>query len=158
MGYTTDFVGSFNIDKPLDQSTFDLINGLASTRRMKRKELDKSFGVDGEFYYNPSTKDSGQEQTSDIVDYNTPPSSQPSLWLQWRVEDDMKTIVWDGGEKFYNYVEWMQYLISNILAARGYTVSGEVEWFGEDRADRGLIRIKDNEISTLHAKTTWAED
>ncbi len=40
--------------------------------------------------------------------------------------------MWNGAEKFYNYVEWLQYLIDKILAPRGYTLNGECQWFGEN--------------------------
>lgn len=149
MGYSTDFEGSFFLDRKLDQETFELINGLATTRRMKRKGLSKKFGVDGEFFYDKTSKDSGQEHTPDIVDYNRPPSTQPSLWLQWHVEDDMQTISWDGGEKFYCYVEWIQYLIEKILNPKGYVLNGTVKWLGEDPADSGKIRIKNNIVNVL---------
>lgn len=147
MGYTTDFRGSFKINKPLDDETFSLINGLASTRRMKRKGLDDKYGVDGEFYYKSDSSDFGQEEDDTIEDYNMPPSTQPSLWLQWIVNDDKQTIEWDGNEKFYSYIDWIQYLIERILSPKGYLVNGEVRWVGEDTFDdRGVITIVNNDV------------
>ena len=40
MGYNTEFLGSFKLNLPLDQKTADLINGITTTRRMKR-DLNK---------------------------------------------------------------------------------------------------------------------
>lgn len=157
MGYTTDFVGEFKTNVRLDDDTFRLINGLASTRRMKRQGLDPSFGEDGEFYCGDKT-DFGQKRTPDIVGYNIPPSNQPSLWLKWIVEDDRQTIVWNEEEKFYSYIEWMQYLIDKILQPKGYLVNGMVEWNGEHCGDRGRIEIKDNKITTYRLKTEWVAD
>ena len=149
MGYTTEFRGSFKIDKPLTDDLFNLINGLADTRRMKRSGLDEKYGIDGEFYW----EDDGQcgqsrnPKFGKIVDYNSPPKTQPSLWLQWIVNDDKQTIEWDGGEKFYHYVDWIVYLIDKILKPNGYVLNGEVDWVGEDSFDdKGTISIINNEV------------
>ncbi len=40
MGYTTDFTGAFKLNKPLDDETYNLLVGLATTRRIKRAGLD----------------------------------------------------------------------------------------------------------------------
>ena len=128
MGYTTQFHGYFQIDKKLDDDTFNLINGLAKTRRMKRQGLDPKYGEDGEFFFDPADfENNGQTPTEDIVHYNEPPSTQPSMWLKWIVEDDRQTITWSGGEKFYGYVEW----------------------FGESRGDTGSIIVEENKVRAL---------
>jgi len=155
MGYHTEFNGDFSVDKPLDDATFALLKGLACTRRMKRKGLDPAvYGVDGEFYYKEGS-DMGQEHDDNIVDYNTPPSTQPGLWLQWTPLDDRITIEWDGGEKFYNYVEWLEYIVDKILAPRGYKLSGEVYWDGEDSEDKGKITVKNNKIVARQANFSY---
>ena len=141
MGYTTNFEGSFLIDKPLDDETFNLINGLANTRRMKRGGLDEKYGVEGEFYIGD---DEDNPKEGVVLGHNTPPSTQPGLWLQWIVMSDRRTIEWDGGEKFYDYVEWLQYIIDKILEPKGYVVNGEVFYSGEEVRDNGTIVVKDN--------------
>ena len=149
MGYTTDFTGYVKTDKPVDEKTFNLINGIGSTRRMKRSGLSKEYGVDGEFYFE-ADGDFGQSRNpkfGKIVDYNIPPKTQPGLWCQWIMLEDRQTIEWDGGEKFYNYVEWMIYLIDKILKPAGYIVNGEIEWNGEDFSDQGVIIVKDNKVN-----------
>lgn len=144
MGYTTDFNGRFYLDKPLDDNTFNLLSGLAKTRRMKRNVKD--YGIEGEFYFNPDDfENSGQTEDKTIIDYNSPPSTQPSLWLQWIPTEDRQHIEWDGGEKFYNYVEWLKYIIEKILKPKGYVLNGKVEWEGED-GDNGVILVVDNKI------------
>lgn len=144
MGYTTEFYGQFRFNKPLDDDTYNLLIGLASTRRMKRFGLHPNYGKDGEFYFNPNSKDFGQEHDGSILDRNSPPSNQPGLWLQWRPTEDRLHLVWDGGEKFYHYVEWLEYLIKKILEPKGYSLSGSVDWAGEDDYDRGTISLHDN--------------
>ena len=143
MGYSTDFSGQFTLDRKLDDETFDLLNGLASTRRMKRN-VDSKYGVDGEFYIGKG--DFGQDEEDNIVDYNTPPRTQPSLWLQWIPTDDREHIEWDGNEKFYSYVEWIEYIINKVLKPKGYVLNGVVEWGGEERSDVGEITITDNVV------------
>ena len=108
--------------------------------------MDAKYGVEGEFYYNPDSTEMGQENDDNIIDYNEPPRTQPSLWLQWIILEDRQTIEWDGNEKFYEYVGWIQYLINSILAKEGYKVNGVVEWGGEERSDTGTITIVDNKI------------
>lgn len=45
MGYTTEFQGQFDLNKPLTQELANYLNNLSGTRRMKRN-LDSKFGVD----------------------------------------------------------------------------------------------------------------
>lgn len=72
----------------------------------------------------------------------------PGIWCQWVVTDDGKVLKWDENEKFYNYVEWLQYIIDNIVKPKGYVINGSVEWTGEERGDYGLIEVKDNIVTT----------
>ena len=155
MGYTTDFFGEFKIDKPVDRKTAKLLKGLENTRRMKRNI--EGYGVDGEFYIDGEGM-MGQGRSSDIVDYNTPPRTQPGLWCKWLLQDDNQTIKWDGHEKFYYYTEWMRYLIDKILSPRGYIVNGRVEWQGEDRHDIGVIIIENNHVKTQKGKIKFIYD
>lgn len=55
-------------------------------------------------------------------------------------------IEWDGGEKFYNYVEWLEYLMGNFLIPWGYRLSGVVTWSGDHRGDEGSIIVDGNKI------------
>ena len=149
MGYTTEFRGKFTVDREVDDETFKLLRGLAETRRMRRGGLDAQYGLDGEFYIDPQG-DFGQSDKpleGTIVDSNKPPRSQPSLWCQWTIEEDRKTICWDGGEKFYYYVEWIKYLINSILAPKDYKVNGSVQWRGEEFGDDGIIVVVDNKVT-----------
>jgi hypothetical protein len=122
---------------------------------MKRQGLGAEFGEEGEFYYNPNSSDRGQEREESVRDYNSPPASQPSLWCHWVPLGDGRGIEWDGGEKFYSYVEWIEYLIEKVLAPRGYLLNGEVEWSGEDSDDRGLIRIMANVVTVLRGRIVY---
>jgi hypothetical protein len=144
MGYTTDFSGRFELNKKLDDKTFEFLKKFAETRRMKRK-LPSEYGIDGEFYVDGGGF-GGQDRDDNIVDYNQPPRTQPGLWCQWVPSEDGMGIEWDGGEKFYEYVNWIKYIIKNFLAPKGYTLNGEVHWEGEDSDDFGVIKIKNNVV------------
>lgn len=144
MGYTTDFSGSFELNKQLGPKMKEFLTKFNETRRMKRNVSDK-YGVEGEFFVG-GTGSFGQDSTEDIVDYNEPPSTQPGLWCQWTPTQDGMGIEWDGGEKFYNYTEWLVYLITKILEPNGYVLNGVVQWQGEGVGDVGEIFVEDNKV------------
>lgn len=154
MGYTTDFNGRFDLDKRLDDETFDFLNKLARTRRVKRKI--EGFGVEGEFFVDGDGF-MGQDHDDTIIDGNQPPSTQPSLWCQWVPTEDHMGIEWDGGEKFYHYVDWIEYIISKVLAPKGYTLNGEVGYQGEDLDDFGIIGIIYNAVQNIQGQRTYIE-
>lgn len=153
MGYHTEFQGQFNLNKKLDPATQEFLENFNKTRRMKRKGLDASYGVDGEFYCGKGP--CGQDEEDNIVDYNSPPSTQPGLWCQWVPTPDGLYIEWDGGEKFYHYVEWIEYLIKKVLAPKGYVLNGVVYWQGEENQDTGKIVIKNNKVTTKEGRITY---
>ena len=157
MGYTTEFCGKFTLDRQLSPEHAEYLRAFAGTRRMKRNEARASLlpdpvreaaglpvGPDGGYFV--GGEDLGQAETPDIVEYNGPPAGQPGLWCQWVPTEDDRGVEWDGGEKFYNYVEWLRYLVGNFLAPWGYVLSGEVSWQGEDHDDRGVIVARDGEV------------
>jgi hypothetical protein len=144
MGYTTEFRGKFNLNKKLDEQTHKFLTKLASTRRMMR-DLPPEYGIEGEFYVDGGGY-FGQDREDNILDYNRPPYTQPSLWCQWTPTHDGTAIEWDGGEKFYHYVDWIEYIIDKVLAPRGYSLSGVVDWRGEDWSDTGTIVVRDNKV------------
>lgn len=60
----------------------------------------------------------------------------------------------NGGEKFYYYTEWLEYLIENFFKHWGITVNGKVNWYGEEPTDIGVIEIVDNVVSAYKAEIT----
>ena len=167
MGYTTDFQGRFDLDRPLTPAQVKYLQSFSRTRRMKR-DADKvsvlpdadreavglPVGLDGAYYVG-SQRDYGQNRTADVIDYNSPPTGQPGLWCHWTPTDDGTAIEWDGGEKFYHYVEWIEYLVEHFLKPWGYVVNGQVEWNGEDRDDIGRIVVHDNKVSSQDGEIVY---
>jgi len=66
----------------------------------------------------------------------------PDSYCQWELTRDCLHIQWDGGEKFYNYIEWLQFIITHVLKPDGVSISGEVKFDGEEFGDQGILKIK----------------
>ena len=168
MGYSTDFYGQFNLDKPLTVAHLNYLTKFAETRRMKRnasilENSDKTLthqkvglpiGIQGEYFVDGAGS-YGQEKDDSILEYNSPPDTQPGLWCQWTPSEDGTAIVWDEGEKFYDYEKWIEYIIQNFLKLWGYTLNGEVKWEGEGSGDMGKMSIVDNVLTVKRATITY---
>jgi hypothetical protein len=182
MGYTTDFNGHFTLDAPLTEEQAKYLNQFSGTRRMKRatgslenlppevtrlvedlpdpvrEAVGLPVGPEGAYFVG-SSENYGQEYDGTILEYNDPPEGQPGLWCQWiAVEDEdgaYTRIEWDGGEKFYEYTAWLEYIVENFLKPWGRTLNGEVEWQGEDRGDIGLLVVKDNVVTAKEGRVVY---
>jgi len=137
MGYTTDFNGEMEITPALPERLVTYVNALAASRRMKRT-MDPIYGIEGEFFVDGGGY-AGQDRDLTVVDINIPPSTQPSLWCSWEINEEGTSLYWNGGEKFYNYTAWLAYIQRDILLPLGYCLDGEIEWRGEDWSDTGTI-------------------
>lgn len=137
-----------------------------------RESVGLPIGKDGAYYVGSHTAGNhGQTHDNSIIDYNNAPGTverladydayykennqriadglaQPGLWCQWTVGSDNQSIEWDGGEKFYNYIEWLKYIIENFTAKWGYVLNGRITWRGEDHDDIGVLLVDNNEVST----------
>lgn len=74
------------------------------------------------------------EDAEDIPD-------SPGGYCQWQLTKDCMAIEWDGGEKFYEYDAWLQWIIDIILQPAGLALSGGVDYTGEDARDVGVLSI-----------------
>jgi len=79
----------------------------------------------------------------------------PGYYCQWVPNSDGTALVWDGGEKFYNASEWMQYLIDHFIEPWGIKADGVINAEGEDHGDTWRLHVDDNEVSVTRAKITW---
>lgn len=156
MGYTTNFEGTFRLDNRLFDTQVLYLLEFSGTRRMKRdvtllqdipdparEAVGLPLGKDGCYFVNQKWS---KQSDDSIVDYNRPPSGQPGLWCQWIPTSDGQGIQWDGQEKFYKYVEWLQYVVNHFLEPWGYLLNGEVNWQGESPGDTGQIIVENNRI------------
>ena len=180
MGYHTDFSGSFQVTPTLSPAHRAYLDMFANTRRMRRNSaktktypdplreaVGLEVGAEGGFFVGAdaieedSHADSfghgfkGQTHSKDVTDYNRPPVGQPGLWCQWVPTEDGTEIEWDGGEKFYDYVPWLKYLLDNFLIPWGYTLNGEVNWEGEESDDLGLINVTANVVTIKRGRVVY---
>lgn len=70
----------------------------------------------------------------------------PDTWLDWTPTDDGSGLHWGGGEKFYDYAEWLQWLIDSRLTPWGHTVTGAVRWQGESWKDLGVLSVENGKV------------
>jgi hypothetical protein len=68
-------------------------------------------------------------------------------YFQWVPADTFEHIVWDGEEKFYKYVEQLQWLCGDWLDQRGIAANGALYWAGEETGDTGTITVTANVVS-----------
>ncbi len=162
MGYTTDFDGSFTLDRPLTAAQAAYLRKFAETRRMKRDPvatatlpdpLREAVGLpigSEAGYYVGSTAMAGQDWKRlgavGVVDDNNEPDEQPGLWNHWVPTEDGAGIEHDGGEKFYDYAEWLQYICDHFLKRWDLTLNGKVRFQGEEPDDRGAVIVQDNKV------------
>lgn len=162
MGYHTEFYGELTFNKPVSKEFAEYINKFSNVRHMKRdvnkiKELypnwkdlcyNGNLGENGEYFIGGKGF-MGQDKDESVLEINYPPKSQPGLWCQWVIDfdkDGNAILGWDGGEKFYEYEEWLDYLIVNFFEPEGYVLNGAIEFQGEDSDDIGQIVVEDNDV------------
>lgn len=73
-------------------------------------------------------------------------------YCQWELTKDRKAFKWDNNEKFYDYQNWLQHIIDDLLLPKGYSLSGEVEFQGEEIGDHGWLYIEDNKVKKRKTK------
>jgi len=145
---------------------------------------EEIYGKQGEYFVG-GLGSYGQTSDKSILDYNSPPNQlgyndggefndcweennrrikngecQPGLWCQWIVTGDENGMVleWDEGEKFYDYIDWLKYLINHFFTKWGVLLNGTIEWFGEERTDFGKIIVNDNVITIGNGELVYIEE
>lgn len=117
MGYTTDFRGKLEFDKPL---TRDMLVTYHKFQQIRHEDGYQPFG-------------------------------KPSIWLQWVIveENNKYYLEWDETEKFYEYVDWLEYIIKYVFKVWDVKLNGEIEWRGEEWVDTGTIVVEDSNITVM---------
>jgi hypothetical protein len=151
MGYTTNFEGEFTIEPALTKEQAAYLTRFSETRRMKRdadiadnirdplrEAVGLPVGEDGAYFVN-GRGFMGQDKDESVLDGDREPDSQPGLWCQWEPNEDGTKLRWNDAEKFYSYVEWLEYIDVNFLKPWGRKLTGAVSWQGEDDSDYGLL-------------------
>jgi hypothetical protein len=167
MGYSTDFEGRFTVTPPLSEAQRAYLTAFSETRRMARDDrktearpdpLREAVGLPvglGGGYFVGETVPSWPDRSDDVTNYNDPPSGQPGLWCQWVPNRDGTAILWNEGEKFYNYIGWLEYLIEHFIKPWGRRLDGEVSWEGEERGDLGIIVVDGNKVTIKYGRILY---
>lgn len=107
------------------------------------------YTTDFEGYLEPN-REFTNEEIKIITDFNHKrheDSNFPGIWCQWTIENGV--LEWDEGEKFYNYVEWLKYLIDNFFEKWGIKLNGTIKWKGENMNDIGKIVVENNKVTVI---------
>jgi hypothetical protein len=162
MGYSTEFDGYLSIEPPLTKEQTAYLNAFSDSRRMQRdaekasklndplrEAVGLSIGEEGEYFVGAQGY-KGQKGDESVISYNSPPRSQPGLWCKWEITEDGTKLQWNQAEKFYYYVQWLQYLESNFIKKWNRKFSGVITYQGEDDEDFGMITVGQIGIHALH--------
>lgn len=117
MGYSTSFKGKLHFNRPLHHKEWLELTELASYNQ----EVYEKYAIDG----------------------NTIPGS----YLQWEPDQDGLYYGWNGAEKFYEYVEWLRWVIESYMKPHGLVLNGQMSYQGEEDDDKGEIIVMDNLVS-----------
>jgi len=121
MGYSTDFSGGLKFNRELTHKEW-----------MELKRLGNCDSKHDGFY----------------TEFTDTPDTIPDSYLQWEPSEDGTSYVWNGGEKFYDYIHWLRWVIKHYMIPRDLVLNGEIRWQGEEMEDVGVIMATDNKITT----------
>lgn len=88
-------------------------------------------------------------------DWRNDPAT-PGYYCGWVSNKHGKHLEWDGGEKFYDYVEWLEWLIKTFFKPKGISLNGAMMWQGEEIGDIGRIEVDNNTVK-VRDKWEWKE-
>lgn len=80
------------------------------------------------------------------------PNEFPGHYCQWIATNDGTQIEWDGGEKFYDALEWMQYIVEHFVLPGHHEANGEIFADGEETDDIWWIVVENNVVTRDEAK------
>lgn len=140
MGYTTEFEGALEL-RPA------LADGLVAAWNAMVKERNNTY-LDG----SPRSFDA---KLYGRLEVRRPNAGQtkwpcaPSCWDQWTLRQDKAKqctlIEWDGGEKFYGFIRWLQHTLDTLHAVvrpLQLSVTGLIRWQGQEKEDQGVLRVE----------------
>ena len=75
-------------------------------------------------------------------------SGYPGFYCQWVFNRETCTIEWDGGEKFYEYIQWLQFVFEKCDELN-LSANGKISWQGDNYQDQGEIIVEKNLITNM---------
>jgi hypothetical protein len=165
VGYSTSFEGEIRIEPTLRPVHRAYLQRFAETRRMKRDPrraerlsdplrvaADLPIGAEGAYFV--GSDDDFSDTDPSVIDGDTPHAPfSDSLYCDWTPSGDGSALGWNGREKFYEYVRWLEFLIEHFLGPWRYRLLGRIDWQGDDPDDRGSIFVTDNAVRAVEAET-----
>jgi hypothetical protein len=165
MGYDTTFEGEFIISPPLDKNQVAYVQAFNRQRHMRRdlRALRKlpnpvrtnvglPLGDEGVFWIDDPDSHGIRGQNFKELPGLDPPErgpkgidpriQMPGIWCQWTCSDDGTRLYWDDGEKFYEYIAWLDWMIRQLFKRWRRELIGEVNWWGEEPSDFGIIEMR----------------
>lgn len=104
---------------------------------------------------NPPITEEHRQQFIDEYTNERHEQHKCGYWCHWTIDGDC--IMWDGGEKFYDYDCWLISIINDFFVPRGYELNGSIEWYGDDRDDIGLLDVEANVVTTKNGRVIFDE-
>lgn len=160
MGYSTDFVGWVQVDPPLAKHETDYLRAFGRTRRWDRPA--------GPYVVLPHPLADDEDKDLDdqgVAAYNRPVPGEPGLWCPWTATDSGSTLAYDGIEKAYDDVRWLQYVINTFLCPDAVASTADDPAFDEftfdhvcdgavascrrDTGQVSLILVTNNDVDEL---------
>ena len=116
-----------------------------------RKESAMGYNTefDGEFVLSKPLDEETYYALEDLASSRHDEEGMPSIWCQWVVGNDWKSIRWDGGEKFYGYIGWIRYINNHFLLPKKVKLNGTVVFQGENPKDGGRIVATNGKIEVF---------
>ena len=82
---------------------------------------------EGEFIITPYPTEEFVETINLFSSKRHDEEQYPGIWCQWIINSNGR-LLWSGGEKFYFYIEWLQYLIDEYFKPQGYELNGKINY------------------------------
>ena len=96
---------------------------------------------DGEFTLSKSLDEDTYYKLEDLAFARHDEEDMPSIWCQWVVGNDWRSIRWKGDEKFYGYIGWIRYINSHFLLPKKIKLNGTV-----------IFQVEASEVAAAVAK------
>lgn len=169
MGYATWFTGNLKLDKQLAPHHLAYLQAFNTAQhvcwdveRLKnepdpvREAVGLPLGEYGCYFTGRGFKDEysyppwrymGRAETDPAYLGGVCPGT-PDHCCDWRPNDKGTELI-ASADKFYGYIQWLQYLLDHFLIPWGYVLSGKMTWQGEENDDTGFFVVEKNRI-TVH--------
>lgn len=135
--------GHLQTDKPLEPAVVQLLNAMSDTPRYARdiSVVGAQFGIEGEFYY--------QTETDSAIQPLRPPATQPSMVLDWYMDDPGEKLYFKSDSESVIHAEkWLHYLITRFFQPKGILLSGKVQFIRNDQVELEL-HVQNNQVKIL---------